>query len=98
VVRQGEVYNHAIADRRYRVLVVSADAHNEVRTPWVVPIRHGTADAPPYLVSLVDADPFGGVIDIDRMARIAPEGTAIGILTGATMQRVRESINTLFAG
>jgi PemK-like, MazF-like toxin of type II toxin-antitoxin system len=98
VVRQGEVYDHAIADRRYRVLVVSADAHNEVRTPWVVPLRHGPVDAPPYLVALMDADPFGGAVDVDRMARIAPEGEPIGILTGATMQRVRESIYMLFAG
>jgi hypothetical protein len=98
VVRQGEVYDHSIADRRYRVLVVSADAHNEVRTPWVATIRHGTVDAPPYLVSLLDADPFGGVVDIDRLARIAPGGEPIGMLTGATMQRVRESIYTLFAG
>jgi hypothetical protein len=98
VVRQGEVYDHAIGDRRYRILVVSADAHNEVRTPWVTPIRHGAVDAPPYLVSLVDADPFGGVVDVDRLSRIAPEGEPIGILTGATIQRVRESIYTLFAG
>jgi len=97
-VRQGEIYNHAIGDRRYRVLVVSTDAHNEVRTPWVIPVRHGTMDAPPYLVALVDADPLGGSADIDRLARIAPTGPPIGMITGATMQRIREAIYTLFAG
>jgi len=96
-VRQGEVYDHAIGASRYRLLVVSADAHNRVRTPWVVPIRHGTLDAPPYLVALLDADPFGGSADIDRLDRVPVTGEAIGILTGATVQRVREAIGTLFA-
>jgi mRNA-degrading endonuclease toxin of MazEF toxin-antitoxin module len=98
VVRQGEIYGHVIAGSRYTVLVVSTDAHNEVRTPWVVPIRRGTMDAPPYLVALIDPDPLGGSADVDRLARISPGGTPIGIITGATMQRIREAIHTLYAG
>src|SRR6266508_3359296 len=47
----------------------------------VVPLRHGAAAAPPYLVTLNDADPFGGAPDVDRLARITPEGEPIGIRT-----------------
>jgi hypothetical protein len=98
VVRQGEIYDYTIGGRQYRLLVVSSDAHNAVRLPWVVPIRHGTMDAPPYLVAPGDPDPLGGSADIDRLDRAPVAGTPIGILTGATMQRVREAINGLFAG
>jgi hypothetical protein len=66
--------------------------------PWVVPIRHGTMDAPPYLVALVDADPLGGSADIDRLDRAPMGGQPLGIATGATMQRVREAIYAVFAG
>ncbi|MGH3662518.1 MAG: type II toxin-antitoxin system PemK/MazF family toxin, partial [Micromonosporaceae bacterium] len=69
-MRQGEIYDQKVDGRRYRVLVVSKDAHNEVRAPWVVPVRHGAMDAPPYLVALVDADPLGGTADIDRLDRV----------------------------
>lgn len=97
VVRQGEIYDRTVADRRYRVLVVSADAHNDVRVPWVVPIRHGQVDAPPYLVALVDADPVGGTADLDRLDRVRPTGDPVGIVTGATMRRVGEAITIVFA-
>jgi mRNA interferase MazF len=80
------------------VAETKGDAHNEVRTPWAVPIRHGTLDAPPYLVALADPDPLGGSVDVDRLSRVAPTGQPIGIVSGATMQRVREAIYTLFAG
>lgn len=97
-MRQGEVYDHGRDGDRYRVLVVSADGHNEVRMPWVVPIRHGALDAPPYLVALVDADPLGGAADVERLDRAYVFGDPIGIVTGATMARVRHALHTLFAG
>ncbi len=98
MVKQGEIHNYPVADRRYHVLVVSGDAHNEVRLPWVVPIRRGRTDAPPYLVALVEADPVGGTADIDRLDRASLSSEPVGIVTGATMQRIREAISTLFAG
>jgi hypothetical protein len=98
VVSQGEIYEHEVAGARYRVLVVSADTHNITRTPWVAPIRHGRADIPPYLVGLHDADPLGGAVDLDRLRRATPNGGLIGLVTGATMNRVRESIAAVFAG
>lgn len=98
MVGQGEIYDHRVAERWYRVLVVSTDAHNDVRTPWVAPIRHGTLDAPPHLIALADVDPLGGSIDLGRLDMVPVTGTPIGIVTGATMQRVREAIQTLFSG
>lgn len=97
-MRQGEIYEHEIGGSRYRVLVVSADPHNITRTPWVAPIRHGKADIPPYLVALHDADPLGGSVDLDRLGRATPTGDLVGMVTGATMNRVRESIAAVLAG
>jgi hypothetical protein len=97
VVRQGEIYDHVVNNARFRVLVVSSDTHNVTRVPWIAPIRHGADDIPPYLVALVDADPLGGAIDLDRMRRATPTGEPLGLVTGATMARVREAIVTVFA-
>lgn len=97
-MRQGEIYDHVISGSRFRVLVVSSDAHNGTRVPWLAPIRRGAADIPPYLVALVDADPLGGTIDLDRLRRASPIGDPAGMVTGATMNRVRDAIRTMFAG
>jgi mRNA interferase MazF len=96
VVRQGEIYDHTVNGSRFRVLVLSSDTHNVTRVPWVAPIRHGATDIPPYLVALVDADPLGGAVDLDRMRRARPAGEPLGLVTGATMNRVRNAIATVF--
>ncbi len=93
-MRQGEIYDY----RGIRALVVSADAHNEVRAPWLAPIYRGNLDTPPYAVALIEPDPLAGFIDLDRLGRGAPDGQPIGIVTGATMARVRDAINTVFTG
>jgi hypothetical protein len=98
VVEQGEVHDLEVGGTHYRVIVVSTNVHNAVMVPWVVPVRHGVLDAPPYAVPLVDPDPLGGTADINRLARAQPTGTQLGIITGATMNRIREAIATIFAG
>jgi mRNA interferase MazF len=98
VVNQGEIYDYTINNARFRILVVSSDAHNMIRTPWVAPIRHGRSDIPPYLVALLDTDPLGGAVDLDRLRRGLPSGDPVGLVTGATMSRVREAVATVFAG
>ncbi len=97
-MNQGEIYHHDISGSRFRVLVVSADSHNASRAPWVAPIRHGRADIPPYLLALHDSDPLGGAVDLDRLRRATPNGDMLGLITGATMSRVREAIAAVFAG
>jgi hypothetical protein len=61
------------------------------------PIRHGGANIPPYLIALADADPLGGGVDAYRLRRAEPDGQPVGIITGGTMQRVREAVYTVFA-
>ncbi|WP_408611142.1 hypothetical protein [Glycomyces xiaoerkulensis] len=77
---------------------MSSDAHNAVGMPWVVPLRRKTMDAPPYLVALSEADPLGGTADIGRLAQVNVSGDPIGLVAGATMDRVRNAINDIFAG
>lgn len=98
MVRQGEFYDHEVRGHWYRVLVVSSDAHNAVAMPWVVPVRHRAVDALPYLVALSEADPLSGTADIGRLAQVGVEGEPLGLVTGATMSRIRNSINDIFAG
>ena len=98
MVEQGEVYDLEEDTAHYRVIVVSSNVHNAVMTPWVVPIRHGHRDAWPYAVPLVDPDPLGGTADMNRLERAQPAGQPLGIVTGATMQRLREAIAAVFAG
>lgn len=98
MVRQGEFYDHEVRGHRYRVLVVSSDAHNAVAMPWVVPVRHGSVDAPPYLVAMSEADPLSGTADIGRLTQVSVTGEPIGLVAGATMHRVRNAINDIFAG
>jgi hypothetical protein len=98
VVDQGEVYDLEVAAAHYRVIVVSSSVHNAVFVPWVVPIRRGHRDAWPYAVPLVDPDPLGGTADMNRLSRAQVGGQPLGMVTGATMQRLREAIAALFAG
>jgi mRNA-degrading endonuclease toxin of MazEF toxin-antitoxin module len=92
-VRQGDIHQYG----RFRVLVVSADAHNQVRTAWVAPIVHGAVDAPPYRIPLIDPDPLGGFVDLDRLSRVDLDSPPLATMTGATMARVRDAIATVFA-
>ena len=98
-IAQGEVFEVQIGKARHRVVVVSNDVHNTVFVPWVVPIRHGRREAWPYAVPLVDADPFGGTADVSRLlTRLRVTGQPLGMITGATMQRLREAIAAVIAG
>ena len=61
-------------DLRYRVLVLSADNHNE-RTnasPFCAPIvrQRGATQLPPYAVALTEQDPITGVVVVNRMRRL----------------------------
>jgi len=98
VVEQGEVYDLEVRGVHYRVIVVSSNVHNRVMVPWVVPVRHGVLDAPPYAVPLHDTDPLGGTADVNRLERAEPTGRPLGMITGGTMARIRDAIATVFAG
>jgi hypothetical protein len=95
---QGEVYPHPTATH-YRMVIVSSNGFNELFAPWACPLqRGGERGSDPYLVALADVDPVGGFVDVGRLTRLRPTGASVGMLTGATMHRVRDAIHTVFSG
>jgi mRNA interferase MazF len=99
VVNQGGIHDYQLGERQYRVLVVTSDRHNnETGRPFVVPLRRRATDAPPYLIAMSDQDPIGGTADLGRLIRVdaAALGAELGLITGATLERVRDAIYTLF--
>jgi mRNA-degrading endonuclease toxin of MazEF toxin-antitoxin module len=101
-VRQGEIrawLDDTGRDTGMRVLVVSGDEVNEDIHPIVVPLRRGRDDYPPYLVSLAEQDPVAGTANVAQLGFELERqlGEVIGIVTGATMERIRQAIQELIA-
>jgi len=102
-VNQGEIWT--MGDRgnlRYRVVVLSGDAHNDrpSAAPFCAPVvrQRGTTALPPFVVPLAEADPLSGVVVVNRMRRMKASAGAerIGMVTGASMARLREAVRDLF--
>ncbi len=101
VAHQGEVRELRLGQHRYRVVVVSSDAYNVAEPAVLVaPLRRRAADVPPYLIAMADQDPVGGTVDVGLLAHVEQPalGEVVGILTGATMARVRDALHVLFQG
>ena len=103
-MRRGEIWT--VGDRsdlRYRVLVLSADAHNDrpnaapICAP-IVRLRGGSTDLPPFAVPLAEQDPMTGVVVLNRMRRLPASVGAerIGMVTGASMARLNDALRHLF--
>ena len=102
-MRRGEIWT--VGDRsdlRYRVLVLSADAHNDRpnAAPICAPIvrLRGSTDLPPFAVPLAEQDPMTGVVVLNRMRRLPASVGAerIGMVTGASMARLNDALRHLF--
>jgi mRNA interferase MazF len=102
-VKRGEIWT--VGDRsdlRYRVLVLSADAHNDRSSaaPYCAPIvrLRGSSDLPPFAVPLAEQDPMTGVVVVNRMRRLPASVGAerIGMVTGSSMARLNEALRELF--
>jgi mRNA interferase MazF len=102
-VKRGEIWT--VGDRsdlRYRVLVLSTDAHNDrtSASPFCAPIVRwrGETDLPPFAVPLAEQDPMTGVVVVNRMRRLPASVGAerIGMITGASMARLNEALRDLF--
>jgi mRNA interferase MazF len=102
-VKRGEIWT--IGDRgslRYRVVVLSAEAHNgrPSAAPFCAPIvrQRGTSDLPPFVVPLAETDPLSGVVVVNRMRRLRASSGAerLGMVTGASMARLRDALRDLF--
>lgn len=87
---------------RYRVIVLSGDAHNDrpSASPYCAPIvrQRGTEELPPFVVPLAETDPMTGVVVVNRMRRVpALAGVErVGMATGASMSRIGEALKDLF--
>lgn len=102
-MNRGEIWT--IGDRgdlRYRVVVLSGDAHNErpSASPFCAPIvrQRGSAVLPPFAVPLAEADPLSGVVVVNRMRRMPASAGAerVGMVTGASMARLGAALRDLF--
>ena len=102
-MKRGEIWTiGSRTDLRYRVLVLSADSYNE-RTnaaPFCAPIvrQRGAVELPPYAVALTEQDPITGIVVVNRMRRLPVSVGAerIGMVTGASMDRLAKAIRDLF--
>jgi mRNA interferase MazF len=102
-LNRGEIWT--IGDRsdlRYRVVVLSGDAHNDrpSAAPFCAPIvrQRGSTDLPPFVVPLAETDPLAGVVVVNRMRRLPAAAGAerVGMVTGASMARLSEAMRDLF--
>jgi mRNA interferase MazF len=102
-VKRGEIWTiGSRTDLRYRVLVLSADSYNERgnAAPFCAPIvrQRGAVKLPPYAVALTEQDPITGVVVVNRIRRLPASVGAerIGMVTGASMDRLAKAIRDLF--
>lgn len=102
-MNRGEIWTiGARSDLRYRVVVLSGDAHNDrpSAAPFCAPIvrQRGSTDLPPFVVPLAETDPLAGVVVVNRMRRLPAAAGAerVGMVTGASMARLSEAMRDLF--
>lgn len=103
-MKQGEVWTIGErADLRYRVVVLSSEAHNDRpgAAPFCAPVvrqRGDPHDLPPFAIALAETDPISGVVVLSRMRRLPPSVGAerLGLLTGASMARIAARLRDLF--
>jgi mRNA interferase MazF len=102
-MKRGEIWTiGSRTDLRYRVLVLSADNHNDRSnaSPYCAPIvrQRGATELPPYAVALTEQDPITGVVVVNRMRRLpaAIGAERIGMVTGASMARLADAMRDLF--
>jgi mRNA interferase MazF len=102
-MRRGEVWTVGDPDNlRYRVVVLSGDAHNDRPTaaPFCAPIvrRQGGSELPPFAVPLAEPDPLTGVVVVSRVRRVpvSAGGERLGMVTGASMARLEQALRDLF--
>jgi mRNA-degrading endonuclease toxin of MazEF toxin-antitoxin module len=82
---------------RRTVLVVSNDEYNGSTSMPVVMRLVRTGPASPYLVPLADADPVGGRVLVGSIGPIHAVNLrqVQGVITGATLERVRAAARLL---
>ncbi|MBN1172351.1 MAG: hypothetical protein JXA67_09270 [Micromonosporaceae bacterium] len=99
-MRQGEIYDLVVGGGRFRVVVISADHHIATgHPPLCAPLLRTSLafDLRPYVVTLTDTDSVGGVVQVGKLAAVAiPPGVApVGMVSGASMQRIISAVGEL---
>lgn len=99
-IRQGEIRPLQTPfglDAGIRMIVVSNDDVNESAQPIVVPIVRGRQDLPPYLIQLAEHDPHAGTVSVAQIGSVPAQylREPIGLVSGSTMERIREAITEL---
>jgi mRNA-degrading endonuclease toxin of MazEF toxin-antitoxin module len=94
-IGQGEIREYGSA----KVVVLSNADTNEDGFPIVVLIERGRDDWPPYKIRLGEQDPVAGVADVARVGAVAPArlGPMVGLMSGATLQRLRDAVGELIS-
>jgi mRNA interferase MazF len=102
-MRRGEVWTVGDpGNLRYRVVVLSTDAHNNRpnAAPFCAPVvrRQGSSELPPFAVPLAEQDPLTGVVVVSRIRRMPASAGAhrLGMVTGASMARLEQALRDLF--
>lgn len=98
-MNRGEVWTIGDSKTRWRVVVLSSDDYNSAGWAYCVPIvRRPTGDLPPYAVPLAEPDPMSGIALTSTIEHIpAPAGLdRVGMLTGATLARIENTLRDLF--
>ncbi|GAA3455925.1 hypothetical protein GCM10018962_77590 [Dactylosporangium matsuzakiense] len=93
---QGEVREWRSPAGPLRVLVLSPETYSATGWPvCAVIVRAG--EGSPYVVPLADPDPIGGRIVLGTIAAIpaAELGDSVGMVTGATWDRVQRGLRLM---
>jgi mRNA-degrading endonuclease toxin of MazEF toxin-antitoxin module len=97
VVTRGQIWSYVQGSRRYRVLIISSDEHNEQPgiLPWALRIDRDVAPVDSQLlVRLGDDDPFTGTVAIPAVVRIDPSALRddLGFAAESTMIAVERGL------
>lgn len=97
-MNQGDLMSMVAGAEQRTVLVVSNDSYNQATgVPLVMRVVR-TGPPSPYLVPMGDPDPIGGRVVVGSVGPVAGEHlrNLQGVITGATLERVRAAMRLLF--
>jgi mRNA interferase MazF len=100
--QRGEIWRYATADRTYNVVVLSTDLHNSAAGAYPVCVlvyrRQLYDDEAAFMTRLANEDPIGGTVDVTTVRELHPDGFAerVGMVTGATLDRIHAAMRDLF--
>jgi mRNA interferase MazF len=101
-VKRGDIWDVAVDEQgaTLRVAVLSGEAWNQGGTAQCVQVvrAHGVRDVLPYIVATAETDPVSGVLDMGWLSPVPTDAGVerIGMLTGATLSKVADSVRKIY--